>query len=91
MIAKLGAQRIAANAAASTTPSMNRSCIGTGKVRSSLGNGVRKSYGGVKTRTSGGSDVLLSAKKKARASEHARRRSRAIHQNAARDVQINNE
>lgn len=46
-------------------------------MRSSLGDGVRKSYGGAKTRTSGSADALMSAKKKARASEYVRRRSRA--------------
>jgi len=73
VIAKLGAQRIAAN----TASAANRSSVVSGKIRSSMGNGVRKSYGGVKTRTSGSGDVLLSAKKKVRASEHVRRRSRA--------------
>jgi hypothetical protein len=72
VIAKLGAQRVTA----SVGPVAKRSSLGSGKIRSSLGNDVRKSYGGVKTRTSGGSDALLGAKKKARASEYARRRSR---------------
>lgn len=68
---------------------MNRSSVGAGKVRSSLGNGVvRKSYGGVKTRTSSGVDVLANANKKARASEHARRKSKAGRQT---DVEMKDE
>lgn len=78
VIAKLGAQR---NAGTGIPGSSTRTSAGPGKIRSSLGNGVvRKSYGGVKTRTSNGVDVLMNAKKKARASEYARRKSKASRQ-----------
>lgn len=73
VIAKLASQR-AAGAGASVSAGSERA---GGKVRSSVGAGVagktRQSYGGTK-----GGDVLMSAKKRVRQSEHARRKSRAI-------------
>jgi hypothetical protein len=52
----------------------------SGRTRSSLGVKVsRASYGGgTKSRASGGGSVLLSAKKRARQSEYARRRSKVV-------------
>ncbi|KAF9011956.1 hypothetical protein BDQ17DRAFT_1345178 [Cyathus striatus] len=69
VIAKLASQRAAATSGpAVLTP---RVASGTGKMRSSLGAKAQRA------RRSGGSDVLMSAKKRARQSEYARRRSRA--------------
>ncbi|KAI0059981.1 hypothetical protein BV25DRAFT_1828401, partial [Artomyces pyxidatus] len=76
VIAKLGAQRAAAAAASSSVnPRVSES---TGRTRSSIGAAAaRRSYGGVKSGKARGSDVLMSAKKRARQSEYMRRRSRA--------------
>ncbi|KDR77256.1 hypothetical protein GALMADRAFT_225367 [Galerina marginata CBS 339.88] len=82
VIARLASQRAAsgssvASVASSLAPKPRAS--GSGKTRSSLGAKVsRASYGGgIRSRASGGGGgVLLSAKKRARQSEYARRRSR---------------
>ncbi|KAF7968022.1 hypothetical protein HWV62_32150 [Athelia sp. TMB] len=72
VIAKLAVQRAASSSGApAITP-------GVGKTRSSIG-AQRKSYGGAKMgRSVAGDGVMMSAKKRARQDEFARRRSRAI-------------
>ncbi|CAL1710051.1 unnamed protein product [Somion occarium] len=76
VIAKLGAQRAATSGSSGSTAE-----IGGPRNRSSMG-AARRSLGVVKNnRTASGGDVVMSAKKKARQSEYARRRS---HVKAAR-------
>ncbi|KZV60184.1 hypothetical protein PENSPDRAFT_760145 [Peniophora sp. CONT] len=81
VIAKLGAQRAAAASGSGSTLAVPKSGLAprvsgpAPRLRSSTGAAARRSYaGGPKAR---GSDVLLSAKKHARQSEQARRRTRA--------------
>ncbi|KAI0073621.1 hypothetical protein K474DRAFT_1774616 [Panus rudis PR-1116 ss-1] len=72
VIAKLGAQRAAASGSAAVSKD-----IGGGRTRSSVG-AARRSMGVVKNnRASVGNEVVMSAKKRARQSEYARRRSQA--------------
>ncbi|KAI0319347.1 hypothetical protein OF83DRAFT_1170302 [Amylostereum chailletii] len=75
VIAKLGAQRAAAQASSSSASSDRRVSAIAPRTRSSVGTGIRRSHGGGKATR--GSDVLLSAKKRARQSEYMRRKSRA--------------
>lgn len=73
VIAKLGAQRAAGQS--SVTPTAPITPSSRGRPRSSVGS--RRSLGGVKaSRTSGGVEALRNAKKRARQSEFARRKSR---------------
>ncbi|KAI0050344.1 hypothetical protein FA95DRAFT_1555856 [Auriscalpium vulgare] len=72
VIAKLGAKRAAA---AGESDSAGVSAIAP-RTRSSVG-GARRSFGGMKSGKTRNSDVLVSAKKRARQSEYMRRRSRA--------------
>lgn len=89
MIARLASQR----AASVNGNGLNATCENSGvklapralndtsgRTRSSLGAKVsRASYGGgTKSRASGGGRVLLSAKKRARQSEYARRKSKVV-------------
>ena len=69
VIAKLASQRAASG-----------SSTGNGKTRSSMGTGKRQSLGGAKIGRGNavGDNVLMSAKKRVRQSEYARRRSRSI-------------
>jgi len=88
VIARLASQRAANGNENGKGPSGNRgaglapraSNDANGRTRSSLGAKVsRASYGGgTRSRASGGGNVLMSAKKRARQSEHARRKSRVV-------------
>lgn len=79
VIAKLASQREAQQAGASAIPrprvgaSSSHASAGMPRIRSSMGTNVGQSHGVAKV----GGDVLMSAKKRTRRSEYARRRSRA--------------
>lgn len=75
VIAKLASQR-AASASGSSGTRVRGTPSQRGRVRSSLGAKVQRSAGGGRGKGSGGSDVMMSAKKRARQSEYARRKSR---------------
>ena len=86
MIARLASQRAAGNGSNATSGNSGgklaprASNDTSGRTRSSLGAKVaRASYGGgTKSRASGEGRVLLSAKKRARQSEYARRKSKVV-------------
>ena len=88
VIARLASQRAANGSGNGNGPSSNRgaglppraSNDTNGRTRSSLGAKVsRASYGGgTRSRGSGGGSVVLSAKKRARQSEYARRKSKVV-------------
>ena len=80
VIAKLASQRVAGGHGSGSGAGSNAggSGSGGGRSRSSLGAKVqRQSYGGGKAGVRVTGDVMMSAKKRARQSEYARRRSRA--------------
>jgi hypothetical protein len=72
VVAKLGQQRSVSGSSRASAGSAG------GRTRSSIGAAPRQSMGAVKSQrvVSGGSDVLMSAKKRARQSEYMRRKSR---------------
>ncbi|KAL4251069.1 hypothetical protein ABKN59_006230 [Abortiporus biennis] len=83
VIAKLGDKRVASASGSSQAAGLTSpKAVKSGKVRSSVGNGVRKSAGG--RSSMGGKDtVVMSAKKRIRKSEFARRQSAAVAGRAA--------